>query len=138
MIISAVAFQGRYFNTNMEGKLGMDYQQIYQEFQQVKHLQEYSEYVSELDKINRLLYSSPFDSCQASKLCSDLAGKYEAEINQQPAQSGVKRTVIRGQNLPQKTDAELMSDLQYYQTYIPYFALKREVKSELKKALLGL
>lgn len=50
MIISAVAFQGRYFNTNMEGKLGMDYQQIYQEFQQVKHLQEYREYTLYADQ----------------------------------------------------------------------------------------
>ena len=59
MIISAVAFQGRYFNTNMEGKVGMDYQQIYQEFQQVKHLQEYREYT---------LYA---DQQQKEGLCSD-------------------------------------------------------------------
>lgn len=118
--------------------MDIDYQKIYQEFEGVKHLQEYSEYVSELAEINKLLFSLPFDSRQASQLCSDLANKYEAEINQQPAQFGVKRKVIKGQNLPVKTDNEVMNDLLFFKTNIPYFALKREVKSVLKKALLGL
>ena len=121
-----------------ESKVDIDYQKIYQEFEGVKHLQEYSEYVSELAEINKLLFSLPFDSRQASQLCSDLANKYEAEINQQPAQFGVKRKVIKGQNLPVKTDNEVMNDLLFFKTNIPYFALKREVKSVLKKALLGL
>lgn len=116
----------------------MDYRQIYQEFERVKHLQEYSEYVSEISEIGRILNSIPFDSERASQICSYLAGKYEEEINQQPSRFGVKTTVIKRHKLPPKTGTELVGDLRFFQTHIPYFALKREVKSELKKALLGL
>ena len=115
-----------------------DYRKIYQEYDKVKHLQEYSEYASEIGEIDRILNSIPFDSERATQICSYLAGKYEEEINQQPIRLGMKTTVIKGQNLPPKTSAELVSDLRYFQTHIPYFALKREVKSELKKAMLGL
>ncbi len=118
--------------------MDIDYRKIYQEYDKVKHLQEYSEYASEIAEIDRILNSIPFNSERASQFCSYLAGKYEEEINQQPSRFGVKTTVIKGQNLPSKTGAELVSDLRYFQTHIPYFALKREVKSELKKSLLGL
>ena len=118
--------------------MDIDYRQIYQEFENAKHLKEYSEYVSEINEINTLLNTIPFDSIRAAQVCSDLAGKYEAEINQQPGQFGVKKTVVRGQNLLPKTDAELVSDLQYFRANIPYFALKREIKSDLQRFLLGL
>ncbi len=62
--------------------VGIDYRRLYLEFESYKNTKEYSEYFLELSEIQRLLSSIPFDSVQASRLCSDLAGKYENEINQ--------------------------------------------------------
>ena len=118
--------------------MAIDYKKIYQEFETVRHLQEYGEYVSEMDEIARILNTTPFDSNRAVQVCSYLANKYETEINQHPPELGLKRTVVKGRDLPQKTVFDLMNDLQFFQTHIPVFALKRELKSEIKKALLGL
>ena len=116
----------------------IDYKQIYQEFDRVKHLQEYSEYISELYEIAKTLNTIPFDSNRASQLCSYLASKYEAEINQLPYEMGVKKTVVKSQSLPPKATSDLRDDLLYFQKHIPVFALKRELKSDLKKVLLGI
>ena len=118
--------------------MGIDYRQIYLEFEKVKQFREYNEYVSELNEIDNILKAPVFDSTRASKACSYLAGKYEAEINQQPGEYGIKKTVVKGPNLPAKSDAALKEDLLYFQRNIPVFALKRELKSDLQKALLGL
>lgn len=118
--------------------MGSDYKRAYQEFEKVKHQKEYHEYSSELNEITRLLNSVPFDSARASLACSYLASKYENEINQQPGRPGEKMTVIRGTNLPAKTSAELREDLLYFRDHIPIFALKREIKNDAIKALLGL
>ncbi len=118
--------------------MAIDYRQIYQEFEKVRLLREYSEYVSELGKIDKILRSIPFDSIRAHQVCFNLANKYKTEINQLPSEMGVKRTVIMVQDPPQKTALDLVNDLQFFQIQIPVFALKRELKSEIIKALLGL
>lgn len=118
--------------------MGIDYKRVYQEFERVKNAKEFNEYSSELEQISRLLNTYPFDSVRATTVCSYLAGKYENEINQQPPEAGEKKTVIKGTVLPPKTPDNLKEDLYYFQTHIPIFALKREIKSEVAKTLLGL
>lgn len=118
--------------------MAIDYRRIFQEFDRVKHLQEYREYESELEEIDRILNSIPFDSNRAAQVCSYLANKYETDINQQPFEMGEKMTVRKGQNLPPKDDSALVRDLRYFKMHIPLFALKREIKSDFKKVLLGL
>ena len=67
--------------------MGIDYKRVYQEFERVKSAKEFNEYLSELEKISRLLNTYPFDSVRATTVCSYLAGKYENEINQQPPEA---------------------------------------------------
>lgn len=118
--------------------MGIDYKKIYHEFEQLKHEKEFFEYASELNEVNQLLSTYPFDSARAAQMCSYLTNKYENEINQQPGRSGEKMTVIKGNNLPTKTPAELRYDLGYFKDHIPVFALKREIKNEALKTLLGM
>lgn len=117
--------------------MNTDYKRIYQEFEKVKHAKEYLDYSLELEEVNRLLNTYPFDADRASQVCSHLAGKYEKEINQQPGALGGK-TVVKVADLSAKTSAEIWDDLLFFQTYIPVFALKREIKNEVMKVLLGI
>lgn len=117
--------------------MSIDYKRVYQEFDRLKSAKELGEYSSELDAIDQLLKTSPFDSFLASQLCSYLASKYEKEINQQSGMLGGK-TVVKGGALPVKTAFKLRDDLQFFKNHIPVFALMREVKSDLLKSLFGL
>lgn len=114
-----------------------NWEMIYNTFNQFKDTKEYAEYFSEITQISIILNSYYFDESTASILCSKLALKYEQEINDQPVQFGIKVTVVKN-SANAKTPEELRNDLQYFLNHIPLFALKRELKSEIQRRILGL
>ena len=115
--------------------MSIDYQRIYQEFDNLKGKEDLGEYTSELYEVNRLLNTVPFDSTMASRACSFLANKYEKEINLLSGQLGGTR-VVKGRTTA-KTAIELYNDLLFFKSHIPVFALIRKAKTEAVKALIG-
>ena len=118
--------------------MSYNWEQIYKTFDEVKTAEEYKEYINEMQCISNLLQSPILETEKASQLVSYLAGKYEDEINNEPPQFGIKRTVVKTNQAAMKPSSDLRNDLIFFQQHIPVYALKRETKSEVLKFLLGI
>ena len=116
--------------------MNYNFNEIYNYFDSVKSKVEYAEYIHELQQINQLLNTIPFDNYSANKLCSELSTKYKAEINKMHSKSQSNIVVVQSNQL--KSDMDIINDLNYFKSHIPVFAVERTVKSELQKQILGL